>query len=117
VSRKPCLKMGCGRASIRGGSYCPEHRPKAWRRRNPPPFSPYATPIWKTLRSETKARANGLCEICGAPGTEVDHRVALALGGRFEDPNNLQLLCRRCHARKTGQDAKEARRRLREANP
>jgi 5-methylcytosine-specific restriction endonuclease McrA len=112
VSLKPCLKTGCGKASIRGGSYCPTHRPKAWRKRDPDPFNPYATPTWKRLRAEARARANGTCERCGAPGSHADHIIALALGGEFTGP--LQWLCTRCHQAKTAQDAKEARRRLRE---
>jgi 5-methylcytosine-specific restriction protein A len=55
-------------------------------------------------------RAGGRCQACGwllAPGTrwEVDHILPRALGGR-DAPDNLQVLCRTCHAGKTArQDA------------
>ena len=40
------------------------------------------------------------CARCGAPATDVDHRVSRARGGD-EDDDNLQSLCHACHARKT----------------
>lgn len=47
------------------------------------------------------------CASCGritpAPEIEVDHRIALALGGT-NAPENLQLLCRDCHKAKTAAD-------------
>jgi 5-methylcytosine-specific restriction enzyme A len=50
-------------------------------------------------------KARGQCQACGwrlAPGMrwEVDHVVPLALGGR-DMLDNLQVLCRACHAGKT----------------
>ncbi len=48
------------------------------------------------VRAFVIERARGLCERCGAPGSEVDH-----VGGPSSDPSNLQYLCRTCHAAKT----------------
>ena len=53
-----------------------------------------------------------LCEICGDPPDEMDHRlsieVARALGPaamlRAFTLDNLRWLCRSCHRRKTRQD-------------
>ena len=53
-----------------------------------------------------------LCEMCGAPSDEMDHRLAIdvarALGPdamlRAFIPKNLRWLCRSCHRRKTRQD-------------
>ena len=50
-----------------------------------------------------------LCEICGNPSDEMDHRLAIevarALGPaamlRAFTPENLRWLCRSCHRRKT----------------
>jgi 5-methylcytosine-specific restriction endonuclease McrA len=109
----PCLRLGCPRPAARG-SYCPDHAPKAWRNRNPETPRPYASPIWKRMRAEARAKANGRCEKCGTPGSQADHITALALGGEFTGP--LQWLCKRCHATKTGEDSVEARRRIRERN-
>ena len=53
-----------------------------------------------------------LCEMCGNPSDEMDHRLAIevarALGPeamlRAFTPENLRWLCRDCHRRKTRQD-------------
>ena len=53
-----------------------------------------------------------LCEMCGDPSDEMDHRLAIevarALGPeallRAFTPDNLRWLCRDCHRRKTDQD-------------
>ena len=53
-----------------------------------------------------------LCEICGDPSEEMDHRLAInvarALGPaamlRAFTPSNLRWLCRSCQRRKTRQD-------------
>ena len=58
-----------------------------------------------------------LCEICGNPPDEMDHRLAIevahALGPaamlRAFTPDNLRWLCRDCHRRKTGQDRRLAK--------
>ena len=55
---------------------------------------------------------NTLCEICGDPSDEIDHRLAIrvarALGPaailRAFTLDNLRWLCRSCHRRKTRQD-------------
>lgn len=47
-------------------------------------------------REMRRARARAHCEICGAPGEEVHHRVRIKDGGKTE-PANLQLLCKECH--------------------
>ena len=58
-----------------------------------------------------------LCEICGDPSDEMDHRLAInvarALGPatmlRAFTPDNLRWLCRNCHRRKTRQDRRLAK--------
>jgi len=58
-----------------------------------------------------------LCEMCGEPSDEMDHRLAInvarALGPaamlRAFTPDNLRWLCRSCHRRKTRQDRKLAK--------
>lgn len=47
-------------------------------------------------RNRIRARANGVCEMCGRLGHEVDHIIPLAAGGSNED-SNLRFLCRPCH--------------------
>ena len=58
-----------------------------------------------------------LCEMCGGPSDEMDHRLAIevarALGPaamlRAFTPDNLRWLCRSCHRRKSGQDRRLAK--------
>ena len=66
---------------------------------------------WDKLRA-AKLAADPLCEPCKAKGrttaaTEVDHVTPKFKGGT-NDPNNLQSICRPCHADKTAGEAAEA---------
>ena len=62
----------------------------------------YRSDRWKKARQIKIASANGLCERCGAVGTEVHHIVHLT-PENVGDPNislnqdNLMLLCNKCH--------------------
>lgn len=57
---------------------------------------------WRRLRLVVLERAGYRCENCGRAGRlEVDHRRALQLGGDPWALENLQALCRECHAIKT----------------
>lgn len=64
-------------------------------------------------RKQIFARANARCEHCGKTWQsgfmlECDHIVPLSMGGE-NHVDNGQLLCRRCHAKKHMQLAKEAK--------
>ncbi|MGD0321325.1 MAG: HNH endonuclease signature motif containing protein [Acidimicrobiales bacterium] len=48
------------------------------------------------VRSAVVARAQGRCQRCGAPGTQIDHVM-----GSSAEMDNLQLLCESCHLEKT----------------
>lgn len=50
----------------------------------------------KKQRNKIFERDNGLCRRCGKSGTEIDH-----INGGNNEPDNLQLLCAKCHIRKT----------------
>lgn len=49
-----------------------------------------------SVRRTIIERDQGTCQICGQPGTEIDH-----ISGNSNDPSNLQLLCDSCHNKKT----------------
>ena len=57
-----------------------------------------------------------LCEMCGGPSDEIDHRLAINMARaqgtaamlRAFTPDNLRWLCRSCHRRKTRQDRRLA---------
>ena len=58
-----------------------------------------------------------LCEICGNPSDEMDHRLAIEVAKtpgpaamlHAFTPDNLRWLCRGCHKRKTRQDRRLAK--------
>lgn len=60
--------------------------------------------------------AGWVCNLCKRRGRlELDHRLAMHLGGRMWDRRNLQCLCHECHKRKsaierTGEDRRRWRR-------
>ncbi len=53
------------------------------------------SPAWRERRTAAFRRANGNCERCGEPATEVHHNNYLNLFA--ERPNDLEALCRKCH--------------------
>jgi 5-methylcytosine-specific restriction endonuclease McrA len=48
------------------------------------------------LKEAVIERDGGKYQICGKPGTDIDH-----IDGDSNDLNKLQLLCRECHNKKT----------------
>tara|TARA_R100001244_G_scaffold132156_2_gene107339 strand:+ start:2188 stop:2511 length:324 start_codon:yes stop_codon:yes gene_type:complete len=72
------------------------------------PIDFYNTKKWRSLRNYY-IQMNPLCKECDrhgilTPGKEVDHIIPLRLGGDPYRMNNLQSLCRSCHARKSGRE-------------
>lgn len=62
----------------------------------------------RKLRPRVFGRQLGICAMCGSlrnptPAQELDHIVPLAQGGTNDD-DNLQALCRACHAKKTASE-------------
>ncbi len=54
--------------------------------------------IWRGIRAQALQKANNKCERCGAINVKLDvhHRTYQNAGG-FEKPDELQVLCYRCH--------------------
>jgi len=48
------------------------------------------------IRKAVIARDGGRCQMCGRPGTDMDH-----IEGNSNEMENLRLLCRICHNKKT----------------
>lgn len=90
---------------MRSGSFADERRGSRHKRG-------YGS-AWDRIRAEVKRRANGLCEPCLAfgythAGHECDHVISKAEWQRMhgtldgvDEPTNLQLMHRDCHAAKT----------------
>ena len=64
---------------------------------------------WVRVRRQVLDASNWRCARCGRYGNEVDHIEPLHQGGDPWALDNLQVLCRDCHIRKT---AAENRREL-----
>lgn len=102
-SLHPCATHGCRELTY--GARCPEHAKahQAIYRTIRPDDSMYQTQLWRGLRREM-LDAYPQCARCGAPATEVDHITPIRDGGTFDDPRNLQSLCKGCHSAKTVQE-------------
>ena len=62
---------------------------------------------WPKLRARVLRRAGNVCEVCHArPAVDVDHVLAVALGGTDAE-DNLRALCGWCHRKKTRSDVRE----------
>lgn len=64
--------------------------------------------VWEKIRQRILRRDSGLCQPCLQAGrvtaaTAVDHVIAKARGGADFD-ENLQAICRDCHAAKTAHE-------------
>jgi 5-methylcytosine-specific restriction enzyme A len=71
----------------------------------------YHTTAWRKAR-KAYITAHPLCEECSrhgkiTPGTTIDHIVSIKSGGAKLDYSNLQTLCDRCHASKSGKEANQ----------
>lgn len=56
---------------------------------------------WRAIRRQVLARDLYLCQECGKFGDEVDHKDRDSANN---NPENLQTLCKPCHARKTAKE-------------
>ena len=68
----------------------------------------YNTTQWRETRKFI-LNNNPFCAICLEMGidtkaTEIDHILPVRLGADFFDTNNLQGLCKKCHAKKSGSE-------------
>ena len=120
----------CGTVHITGAR-CPndprrKRRPTpadAGRAVNEPWRRAYGTQPYLRARQAVIERQGGRCADCGKAcaskkngrwttakgGGEVDHEVALCEGGS-NDPSNLTLRCRSCHAKRDAKRRREGRR-------
>lgn len=118
---KPCRHRGCNTLTRDAAGYCDEHRAEAvgWTRSNNGTAAERGYGYeWKKIRDWVMRRDEGLCQPCAKLGAvslarEVDHIIGKAQAKRLgwtreqvDTRENLQAICRACHAAKT---AKEAR--------
>jgi len=107
---KPCGHAGCGKLTKQ--RYCETHEAQhpttSWGRwqqdRGSNTERGYGW-AWRKIRNKVMKRDKYLCQLClkedrVAEAYAVDHIIARAYGGT-DDMENLQALCKWCHAVKT----------------
>lgn len=62
----------------------------------------YKSDRWHEARRQVILRDKGLCQMCGAIGTQVHHKIHLNIRNVDDplvatNPDNLVLLCDHCH--------------------
>lgn len=63
---------------------------------------PGSRTVPQAVKLAVAARDAGRCRRCGSKtDLQYDHVVPYSLGGRSDDPSNIQLLCGRCNRRKS----------------
>ncbi|WP_126974649.1 HNH endonuclease [Frigidibacter oleivorans] len=94
---------GCGRA-VAAGDRCPcqaerdRERKARFDKGRPSASARGLGADWRKLRAR-HLRSHPLCAFCGAPATDVDHRIPRSVAPeRRLDPTNLQSLCTSCHS-------------------
>lgn len=74
---------------------------------------------WEGFRYQVIERDKYACQECGYKTKkddskfDVDHILAISLGGMCYDLENVRTICKNCHHKKTAQDMKELKRKRR----
>jgi 5-methylcytosine-specific restriction endonuclease McrA len=53
------------------------------------------SPAWRDRRTAAFRKAQGRCQKCGGPATEVHHKTYARIFAEL--PSDLLVVCRRCH--------------------
>ena len=112
MTQRQCIRYGrgCsdGGVAVPGRSRCRAHGGDSWSRIDPAAKRGYGAD-WQGIR-ERVLRESPNCEVCGAPATDVDHRIARADGGT-DARSNLRGLCHPCHKKHTAEQNHARRKR------
>ncbi|WP_414455028.1 HNH endonuclease [Enterobacter quasiroggenkampii] len=109
---KACRVRGCCSTTTDSSGYCDSHKGEGWRQYKLGQTRQqrgYGSK-WEIIRARILKRDNGLCQLHIRHGIVkqascVDHIIPKAQGGTDDDAN-LQSLCWRCHATKTGKEGR-----------
>ena len=116
-SKKPCNQSGCPELVAANKTYCPTHtreqsavRHKRYDNNRDEKYARfYSSARWQKVRN-IYIRNNPLCESCRkqeriTAATLVDHIIPVQADySQRLAMDNLQSLCRSCHAKKTNRD-------------
>ena len=116
-NKKPCSQPSCSELIKAGNTYCQEHRKEnnSYRnkrydkKRDPKIKKFYSSSQWQKVR-DRYLKKNPLCEHCKEKGLtevadEVDHIIPIKVAWEKRlSSQNLQSLCKSCHAKKTARD-------------
>ncbi len=104
---RPCRRPGCSGVTRDRSGYCEKHKRRSisesYARQEHADW--YHTTAWRKAR-EWHLRHNPLCVRCGRAANHVDHKNKFTDWESFMDPDNLQSLCKHCHAVKSGEKGK-----------
>ena len=107
----PCKESFCPEIVPDGFSYCSKHKhlesTHGFTRKNRTRLKVYGSAAWRRARTY-KLSINPLCEGCGTQAATEVHHVAQARTcqeGIF-NADNLQALCRSCHARESQRESR-----------
>ncbi|HGO5397585.1 TPA: HNH endonuclease [Klebsiella oxytoca] len=106
----PCRARGCAALVTNGSGYCDAHKGEGWKKHQSGRSRQqrgYGSK-WDKLRPVIWARDKGLCQNhlrsgVVVPAYCVDHIKPKAHGGT-DDLDNLECLCKACHATKTARE-------------
>lgn len=97
-----CLVRTCSKLLTDGRKYCDEHVGAHTGSYEAARLSAHQRGYgrrWAKIRNAFLAEYPA-CDMCGAPATDVHHRIRRAISGSDEF-NNLQALCHSCHSKIT----------------
>jgi 5-methylcytosine-specific restriction endonuclease McrA len=90
---------------------CPAHERKPWSGSHRSERTISGSRQQQRAR-QVMLRDDGICHVCGLPGSdEVDHVIALAEDGADDESNLAPIHSKPCHEQKTQAEAERARRR------
>ncbi|AMO58595.1 HNH endonuclease [Endozoicomonas montiporae] len=123
--KRACRQPLCPGTTTHKSGYCEKHQKteSGWQKRQSRQGNRHKRgygSAWEKLRKQALQRDSYLCQSCMRegriePGNIVDHIINKASGGT-DELSNLQTLCRRCHAVKTGREGARATARGRGVN-
>ena len=86
-----CEFSGCQTMTRRARRYCNEHWEPRQQLRGGGAYRQHTS-----FKEDIRQRDNDTCQVCGAPGQDVDHIVPYAVSGETR-PEGVRVLCHRCN--------------------